>query len=79
MLQAENYNGGSEMSKITDKILDHMALAAERAFRETMGFASRGGAYEPRIPSNRYVQKTHRTSKLEAIYDTCSGRTKNRF
>lgn len=57
------------MANVTDKILGYMAAAAENAFRDSMGYASRGGAYEPEMPDEAKAYKANRISKIEAVFD----------
>lgn len=57
------------MFKISDKALEYMAAAAETAAKDAMGFASRGGSYEPEMPEEVKVYKANHTSKIEALFD----------
>ena len=57
------------MTKISNKILGYMATTAEKAFQAAMGFASRGGIYEPKLSDELKSYKANHTSKVETIFD----------
>lgn len=57
------------MLKISNKILGCIASAAEAAAKDSMGFASRGGSYEPEMTEDVKAYKANHTSKMEALFD----------
>lgn len=43
-----------------DKILKFIATAAEKAAKDSVGFASRGGAFKPELPQEvKYYKAVH--------------------
>lgn len=52
-----------------DKILKFIATAAEKAAKDSVGFASRGGAFEPELPQEVKYYKAVHASKLETLFD----------
>lgn len=56
------------MSKVTDKLLHCIAATAEKAFWDSLGLASRGGVYEPKISEEAKAFKTGHVSKVEALF-----------
>lgn len=46
-----------------------MAKTAEKVFFESMGLASFGGMYEPKISDEAETLKNGRISGIEALYD----------
>lgn len=57
------------MARISDKILGCIATAAEDAFWEALGLASKGGAYEPKMSDEINELKANHTSKIETIFN----------
>lgn len=57
------------MLKISDKVLGYIASAAEAAAKDSVGFASRGGSYEPKMPEDVKAYKANHTSRMEAFFD----------
>lgn len=57
------------MSKVSDRVLSFIAGAAEDAFWEALGLASKGGAYEPAVSDEVRLIKTNHTSKVEVIFN----------
>ena len=55
--------------KFTNILLNNIALIAEKAFCESMGFASRCGAYEPKFSDKARLYKKSDTSWIESFYD----------
>lgn len=60
------------MSKTTDKLLRCMAAKAESAFINSMGLASRNGAYEPKLSDEAKAYKANHTSKIEIFFNKLS-------
>jgi len=57
------------MANITDKLLGYMATTAEEAFLEALGYASRGGIYEPALSDEAQAYKASHTSRIEKLFD----------
>lgn len=57
------------MTKAIDKVLSCMAMTAEEAFLESLGYASCGGAYEPKLSAVAKEYKSSHVSKIEMIFN----------
>lgn len=61
------------MKNITDKMLGCVAKTAEELFLESLGLASCGCAYEPKLSEKTQNFKAKHKSKIEMIYDKIIG------
>lgn len=58
------------MKHLNNKFLRFLANSADRAFHDSMGLASRGYGYEPKMPDKVKEYRMNHTSKIEKLFDT---------